>query len=65
MNVLGYDPRSRWKRHGACPRSEEGELDRGDPEGSQFVTLHVPLLPVTKHLINAKNLGLMHPGRSC
>src|SRR5882762_3795789 len=31
-------------------------------KGSQFVTLHVPLLPVTRHLINAKNLALMHAG---
>src|SRR2546425_543982 len=31
-------------------------------KASQFVTLHVPLLAVTKHLINAKNLELMHSG---
>ncbi len=31
-------------------------------KGSQFVTLHVPLLAVTRHLINAKNLELMHSG---
>jgi D-3-phosphoglycerate dehydrogenase / 2-oxoglutarate reductase len=29
---------------------------------SQFVTVHVPLLPATKHLINARNLELMHSG---
>src|SRR6266581_3841859 len=47
MNVLGYDPEI----------SIEEIL-----KASQFVTLHVPLLPVTRHLIGAKNLELMHPG---
>ncbi len=28
---------------------------------ADFVSLHVPLLPTTKHLINAKNLRLMKP----
>ena len=27
-----------------------------------FVTLHVPLLPATRHLIDAASLGLMRPG---
>src|SRR5262249_8947332 len=31
-------------------------------KSSHFVTLHVPLLPKTRHLIDAKRLELMHSG---
>ncbi|MBA4145423.1 MAG: hypothetical protein C0523_06660 [Cytophaga sp.] len=27
-----------------------------------IITLHVPLLKETRHIINAKTIGLMHPG---
>ena len=29
---------------------------------AQFVTLHVPLLEATRHLVNGANIGLMRPG---
>jgi len=29
---------------------------------AQFVTLHVPLLDATRHLVNDANIGLMRPG---
>ena len=31
-------------------------------QGSDFVSLHVPLTPQTRHLIGAKELALMKPG---
>jgi D-3-phosphoglycerate dehydrogenase len=31
-------------------------------KGSHFVSLHVPLLPVTKHMIDGKKLELVHAG---
>jgi D-3-phosphoglycerate dehydrogenase len=32
---------------------------------AQFVTLHVPLLDSTRHLVNDGNIGLMRPARCC
>jgi D-3-phosphoglycerate dehydrogenase len=63
MNVLGYDPEITVEAAWSLPsqvkkaHSIEEVLKAG-----HFVTLHVPLLPVTKHLINVKNLELMHSG---
>jgi D-3-phosphoglycerate dehydrogenase len=37
------------------------DLDRLCQE-SDYITLHCPLLPETKHLINSRTLGLMKPG---
>src|SRR5712675_786493 len=63
MNVLGYDPEitvdAAWSLPAQVKKAHSIEEIL---KGSQFVTLHVPLLPVTKHLINAKNLELMHSG---
>ncbi|HMH18591.1 MAG TPA: phosphoglycerate dehydrogenase [Burkholderiales bacterium] len=63
MNVLGYDPEitvdAAWSLPSQVKKANSIEEIL---KASQFVTLHVPLLAVTKHLINAKNLGLMQPG---
>ena len=63
MNVLGYDPEitvdgawslpARVKRAGSV-----AEVLRG----SDFVSLHVPLVDATRHLINADNVGQMKAG---
>jgi len=63
MNVLGYDPEitvdAAWSLPSQVKKANSIEEVL---KTSQFVTLHVPLLAVTKHLINAKNLELMHAG---
>ncbi len=63
MNVLGYDPEitvdAAW---GLPSQVKKAHSIEEILKASQFVTLHVPLLAVTKHLINAKNLELMQPG---
>jgi len=63
MNVLGYDPEitvdAAWSLPSQVRKAHSIEEIL---KGSQFVTLHVPLLPVTRHLISAKNLELMHSG---
>src|SRR3979490_2670399 len=63
MNVLGYDPEitvdAAWSLPAQVRKAHSIEEIL---KASQFVTLHVPLLPVTRHLINAKNLALMHAG---
>ena len=61
MNVLGYDPEITVEAAWSLPSQvKKAHSIEEILKGSQFVTLHVPLLPVTKHLINAKNLELMH-----
>src|SRR5256712_9166974 len=63
MNVLGYDPEitvdAAWSLPAQVKKAHSIEEIL---KASQFVTLHVPLLPVTRHLINATNLELMHAG---
>jgi len=63
MNVLGYDPditvEAAW---GLSSQVKKAHSIEEILKACQFVTLHVPLLPVTRHLMNAKNLELMHPG---
>jgi D-3-phosphoglycerate dehydrogenase len=63
MNVLGYDPEitvdAAWSLPSQVKKAHSIEevLKSG-----HFVSLHVPLLPKTKHLIDAKRLELMHSG---
>ena len=63
MNVLGYDPEitvdAAWSLPSQVRRATSvNEILRG----SQFVTLHVPLLEATRGLVNSGNIGLMRPG---
>jgi D-3-phosphoglycerate dehydrogenase len=63
MNVLGYDPEITVEAAWSLPSQvKKAHSIEEILKASQFVTLHVPLLAVTKHLINAKNLDLMHAG---
>jgi D-3-phosphoglycerate dehydrogenase len=63
MSVLGYDPEitvdAAWSLPSQVKKAHSIEEIL---KSCEFVTLHVPLLPVTKHLINAKNLELMRSG---
>lgn len=62
MNVIGYDPaisvEAAWQLSSRVERMDsiEALLARAD-----FMTLHVPAIPATKHLINKDTLGLMKP----
>ena len=62
MNVIGYDPaisvEAAWQLSSRVERMDsiEALLARAD-----FITLHVPAIPATKHLINKDTLGLMKP----
>ncbi len=63
MRVLGYDPDitvdAAWSLPAQVRRaSSVNEVLRQ----SDFVSLHVPLLPATRHLVGAGNIGLMRPG---
>jgi len=63
MNVIGYDPEITVEAAWSLPSQvKKAHSIEEILKGGRFVTLHVPLLPVTKHLINAKNLELMQPG---
>ncbi len=60
MHVVGYDPaitvRSAWELSSEVSQCESL---RDLLQQSNFVTLHVPLLESTQHLINEKNISLM------
>jgi D-3-phosphoglycerate dehydrogenase len=63
MKVIGFDPEitvdAAWRLHSGVRKAHSIEdlLKVAD-----FVTLHVPLLPATRGLINEKRLGVMKPG---
>ncbi len=60
MNVLGYDPEisvdSAWRLSSQVKRAHSVE---DLIKHSDFVTLHVPLIAATKHLMNAERLAIM------
>ncbi len=63
MKVLGYDPEitvdAAWSLPSQVRKAHSvDELLRG----SDFVSLHVPLVEKTRNLVNAKNLAHMKPG---
>jgi D-3-phosphoglycerate dehydrogenase len=63
MKVVGFDPEitvdAAWRLSSSVRRAHSIEelLKQSD-----FVTLHVPLLPVTRHLIDEKRLASLKPG---
>ena len=63
MNVLGYDPHitveGAWSLPSQVKRAASVEEIL---RGSDFVTLHIPLIEKTRHTVNAKNLELMRAG---
>lgn len=61
MKVLYYD----LKRNEAFEKESGAEFRENADDllkEADFVSIHVPLLPTTRHLINAERLGLMKPG---
>jgi D-3-phosphoglycerate dehydrogenase / 2-oxoglutarate reductase len=63
MHVLGYDPEITVDAAWSLPSQVKRAASVDDVlKQAQFVTLHVPLLAATKHLVNARNLALMRPG---
>jgi D-3-phosphoglycerate dehydrogenase / 2-oxoglutarate reductase len=63
MQVLGFDPDitvdAAWSLPSQVRRAASvNEVLRQ----AQFVTLHIPLIDATRHLINDANIGLMRPG---
>src|SRR5581483_4267778 len=63
MNVLGYDPHitveAAWSLPSQVKRA--GSMEEIF-KSSHFVTLHVPLMDKTRHLVNAKSLELFRAG---
>jgi len=63
MKVVGFDPQitvdAAWRLHSGVRKANSIEelLKHAD-----FVTLHVPLLAATRHLIDDKRLAAMRPG---
>ena len=62
MQVMGYDPEitvdAAWSLSSQVRRAASVD---DVLKNSQLVSLHVPLLPATRHLVNARNVGLMRP----
>ena len=63
MHVLGFDPDITVDAAWSLP-SQVRRANSIDEvlKGSHFLTLHVPLVDRTRHLVNAKNVELMKPG---
>ena len=63
MQVLGYDPALSVEAAWRVPAEVERKEDLTSLfSQSDYVTLHVPLLPATEGLINAESLGAFKPG---
>jgi len=63
MNVLGYDPDITVDAAWSLPAQVKRAASVAEVlKHANFVSLHVPLVAATKHLINADNLGTMKAG---
>lgn len=63
MNVLGYDPEITVEAAWSLPAQVRKAASIEEVlKNSHFVTLHVPLVKATRHLVNAKNVQLMRHG---
>ena len=63
MDVIGYDPEITVDAAWSLPAQVKKAHSIDEVlKASHFVTLHVPLLPQTRNLLNAKNLELVRPG---
>ena len=63
MNVLGFDPEITVDAAWSLPSQVRRASSVNDVlKQAQFVTLHVPLVEATRHLVNDANIGLMRPG---
>jgi len=63
MNVLGFDPEITVEAAWSLP-SQVRKAHSIDEvlKNSHFVTLHVPLVEATRHLVNQRNLQTVRPG---
>ena len=60
MDVLGFDPHITVDAAWSLPSQVQRAADVADVlKNAQFVSLHVPLVEATRHLVNAHNLRLM------
>jgi D-3-phosphoglycerate dehydrogenase len=63
MNVLGFDPDITVDAAWSLPSQVRRATSVNDVlKQAQFVSLHVPLVEATRHLINVGNIGLMKRG---
>ena len=63
MNVLGHDPDITVDAAWSLPAQVKRAAGVAEVlRQAHFVTLHVPLVAATKHLVNAENLGTMRTG---
>jgi len=63
MNVLGYDPDITVDAAWSLPASVRRATSVAEVlKASHFITLHVPLVAATKHLVNADNIALTRAG---
>ncbi|HWH84354.1 MAG TPA: phosphoglycerate dehydrogenase [Burkholderiaceae bacterium] len=63
MDVLGHDPHITVDAAWSLPSQVRRAADVAEVlRSADFVSLHVPLIDATRHLVNADNLGLMRPG---
>ena len=63
MRVVGFDPEITVDAAWRLPSSVRKAMSVDEVlKHSDFVTLHVPLLPVTRHMIDAKRLAAAKPG---
>ena len=63
MNVLGHDPDITVDAAWSLPSQVRRAAGVDEVlRSAQFVTLHVPLVEATRHLVNDRNIGLMREG---
>ena len=63
MNVLGYDPEITVEAAWSLPAQVRKAHSIDEVlKASHFISVHVPLLPQTRDLVNAKNLDLVRAG---
>jgi D-3-phosphoglycerate dehydrogenase / 2-oxoglutarate reductase len=63
MDVIGFDPEITVDAAWSLPSQVQRAASVAEVlRRSRFVTLHVPLLEATRHLVGAANLGLLPPG---
>jgi D-3-phosphoglycerate dehydrogenase len=62
MNVMGYDPEITVEAAWSLPSQvRKAHSVEEVLKAAEFISLHVPLVPATRHLINAERLKLMKP----
>ncbi len=63
MDVLGYDPEITVDAAWSLPAQVRKAGSVAEVlKSAHFISLHVPLVDATRHLVNARNIALMRPG---